>query len=517
MQPTRTHRFLSIVLCCALLFNTFLVALPQPAVAAPLSQDAAQPVALTADCYAETGNVFLPTISGRQGGDPGAFGFGAIDPKQAPLGGLFRSNLPVNNPTKAPLTFAVAPLPLPVNTTFDPTSGRFTFAPTSDQVGDYSFTFTVSNGAQQANTVVPVTVPAPDPNAVTTLCGRILDANAANGGRIKPLVGATVRLMTSPIVNATTDERGYFLMAGIPAGEHYFEYDGSTATPAGTYGAYRGQKVIVANVTNIVDRPLYIMAIDKAGETAVKPNARTVVNNPNINVTVSIPANTVVDDNGQLYGGPISVSPVPEQFTPAALPDTLDPSRVLTIQPMGLTFRNPAPIRFPNSDNLEPNSEVDIWSLDHELGRFFIAGRGRVSADRKWVDTIEGGIRESSWHFPLPPSMNSDGPKDGPQDNKPSCKQQCCPGVASELRPSDGCVETSVLLPGYSSIGETRQLEFSYISQRAYPVPILPFEATLSARAAIPTSMQYQLRSFGGISSGLTAPTIWNKSGLSER
>lgn len=44
-------------------------------------------------------------------------------------------------------------------------------------------------------------------------CGRILDANAANGGRIKPLVGATVCLMTSPIINATTDERGYFLMA----------------------------------------------------------------------------------------------------------------------------------------------------------------------------------------------------------------------------------------------------------------------------------------------------------------
>lgn len=230
-MPTRTYRLLTVMLCLTLLSNSVLLALPRPAIAAPLPQDAAQPVALTADCYAETGNVFLPTISGRQGGDPGAFGFGATGPQQAPLGGIFRLNLPVNNPTKASLSFAVAPLPLPANTTFDPTSGRFTFAPAADQVGDYSFTFTVSNGAQQASTVVPVTVPAPDPNAVTTLCGRILDANAANGGRIKPLVGATVRLMTSPIVNATTDERGYFLMAGIPAGEHYFEYDGSTATP----------------------------------------------------------------------------------------------------------------------------------------------------------------------------------------------------------------------------------------------------------------------------------------------
>ncbi|MFZ4660948.1 MAG: RHS repeat-associated core domain-containing protein [Caldilineaceae bacterium] len=515
MQPTRIHRFLALLLCLALIGNSLLVALPQPAIAAPLPQDAAQPVALTADCYAETGNVFLPTISGRQGGDPGAFGFGAIAPQRASLGGIFRLGLPVNNPTKAPLTFTVAPLPLPANTTFDPTSGRFTFAPAADQVGDYTFTFTVSNGAQQASTTVPVTVPAPDPNGITTLCGRILDANAANGGRIKPLVGATVRLMTSPIVNATTDERGYFLMVGIPAGEHYFEYDGSTATPAGAYGAYRGQKVIVASVTNIVDRPLYIMAIDKAGETAVNPNAQTVVKNPNINVTVTIPPNTVLDDNGQVYRGPISVSPVPDEFTPAALPDTLDPSRVLTIQPMGLTFRNPAPISFPNNDGLAVGSIVDIWSLDHELGKFFIAGKGEVKANGM-IETIEGGIRESSWHFPMPLQSNSRSTHDSKGNKNSSCKQCPCPEVASRLKPTSGCLETAVVLPGYVSIGETRQLEFTYLSEYAYPVPILPFEATLPARAAIPTTMEYQLRNFGGLTSGLAAPVIWNKSVLNE-
>jgi RHS repeat-associated protein len=511
MQPTRIHRFLALLLCLVLIGNSLLTALPQPAIAAPLPQDAAQPVALTADCYAETGNVFLPTISGRQGGDPGVFGFGAIAPQRASLGGVFRLGLPVNNPTKASLTFTVAPLPLPANTTFDPTSGRFTFAPAADQVGDYSFTFTVSNGAQQASTTVPVTVPKPDPNGITTLCGRILDANAANRGSIKPLVGATVRLLTSPIVNATTDERGYFLMVGIPAGEHYFEYDGSTATPAGAYGAYRGQKVIVASVTNIVDRPLYIMAIDKAGETQVNPNAQTVVKNPNINVTVTIPPNTVLDDNGQAYRGPISVSPVPDEFTPAALPDTLDPSRVLTIQPMGLTFRNPAPISFPNNDGLAVGSIVDIWSLDHELGKFFIAGKGEVKANGM-IETIEGGIRESSWHFPLPPGLGGGGPGDGPCQN---CPPPHCP-VASTLNPATGCVETRVELPSYLSLGEARQLQLSYFSERAYPAPVIPFEATLSRIAALPNAMQYQLRSFGGLTSGLAAPTTWNKSGLDE-
>lgn len=511
MHPTRTYRLLALMICSALFCNSLLLALPQPLTAAPLQQAAAQPVALTADCYAETGNAFLPVISSRQGTTPTAFGFAPITPQRALLGGIFRLALPVNNPTNGVLTFAVAPLPLPANTTFDPVGGRFTFAPAAEQVGEYQFTFTVSNGTQQVSTVVPVTVPAPNPNEPTTLCGRLLDANAATRGLVKPLVGATVRLMTSPIVNATTDERGYFLMIGIPAGEHYFEYDGSTATPTGTYGAYRGQKTIIANVTNIVDRPLYIMAIDKAGETAVNPNAQTVVKNPNINVTVTIPPNTVVDDNGQLFNGNISVSPVPPEFTPAALPATLDPSRVLTIQPMGLTFRNPAPISFPNNDGLAIGSIVDIWSLDHELGKFFIAGKGEVKANGM-IETIEGGIRESSWHFPLPPGLGGGDPGDGPCQN---CPPPNCP-IASTLNPATGCVETRVELPSYLSLGEARQLQLSYFSERAYPAPVIPFEATLSRIAALPSAMQYQLRSFGGLTSGLAAPTTWNKSGLDE-
>lgn len=263
--------------------------------------------------------------------------------------------------------------------------------------------------------------------------------------------------------------------------------------PAGAYGAYRGQKVIVANVTNIVDRPLYIMAIDKAGETAVKANTPTVVNNRNISVTVTIPANAVVDDKGQLYTGPISVSPVPPEFTPAALPDNLDPSRVLTIQPMGLTFRSPAPIRFPNTDNLEPDSEVNIWSLDHELGKFFIAGKGKVSADRKWIDTTEGGIRESSWHFILALLLDAVQPL---FDNNRTCP-------ATNQNPqhvlADGCALSAIQLPGYLSQGEQRPLALSYISQRAWPSPILPFQATLPLQAAVPDAISYELRSFGGI------------------
>ena len=55
---------------------------------------------------------------------------------------------------------------------------------------------------------------------------------------------------------------------------------------------------------------------------------------------------------------------------------------------------------------------------------------------------------------------------------------------------------------GPRALGVTRGLEFSYLSPRAYPVPILPFQATLPKQAAIPSVIQYQLRSFGGVSGG---------------
>jgi RHS repeat-associated protein len=412
-------------------------------------------------------------------------------------------------PTRA---FSVTPLPLPPNTTFDAQLGRFTFRPDDSQIGDYSLTFAVTDGQATAAETVNITVPPPDPNGVTAVRGRILDANLAEQQSAIPLVGATVLDITSGM-STTTDSNGVFTLSGLEPGAHYLEFDGSTANPPGAYGAYRAQRTLIAHVTNMIDRPIYIMKIDKAGETAVNPNAQTVVNNPNISVTLTIPARTVVDDAGQLFAGALSVSPVPNDFTPSSLPNTLDPSGVLTIQPMGLTFQRPAPIRFPNSDGLTPGSEVDIWSMDHELSIFFVAGKGRVTADGKWIETIDGGIRESSWHLALPPAATGTAPGDGPSNNS-SCPTR--KPLSSILQLADGCLESSIKLPAYSSLGEIRQLEISYLSDRAYPAPIIPFEATLSQRAAIPTQMQYQLRNFGGVTSGLAAPVVWNKSVLNE-
>ncbi|MCB1317808.1 MAG: hypothetical protein KDK27_17705, partial [Leptospiraceae bacterium] len=328
---------------------------------------------------------------------------GPVGDQTAPLGSTLTIQL---RSDRASAVFDIAPLPLPEHASFDAANGLFHFQPSPDQIGSLTLTFSASDNGENESETITITVPEPDPNGATALRGRILDANDAERGIETPLIGATVKHIGSGR-SVTTGNDGYFELSGLQPGENYIEFNGITAQPAGTYGAYRAQKELIANVTNVIDRPIYIMAIDMAGQTQVVPDNTTIVTNPNLNATITIPAHTVMNDADEEYSGPISVSEVPDEFTPGSLPDTLDPGLVMTIQPMGLTFNQPAPISFPNFDNLPAGSEVDLWSMDHETAQFFIAGKGRVTSDRTMIETFEGGIRESSWHFPLPAAPDS--------------------------------------------------------------------------------------------------------------
>ncbi len=414
-----------------------------------------------------------------------------IGNQTAPLGSTL--TLQLRSDRSAPI-FDVAPVPLPTNASFDIATGIFRFEPSPEQIGNLTLTFSARDGQENAVETITITVPQPDPNAPTALRGRIVDANDAEQGVITPLVGATVKHIESG-VNVTTNSDGYFEMSGLQPGENYFEFNGNTAQPAGTYGAYRAQKVLIGNVTNVIDRPIYIMAIDTAGQTQVDPQAITVVNNPNLTTTMTIPAHAVINDAGAEYSGPISISEVPDEFTPGSLPDWLDPGLVMTIQPMGLTFNQPAPISFPNFDKLAPGSEVELWSMDHETARFFVAGKGRVRSDGTMIDTFQGGIRESSWHFPMPPSP---APGQAPDNDEDNDNNDDCQPVSSSVGTADGCLRTSITLPAYQSLDEARALSFVYSSRRAWPQPLIPFQAVISSRGAVPRQISYNLANFGG-------------------
>ncbi|MCB0013095.1 MAG: VCBS repeat-containing protein, partial [Anaerolineales bacterium] len=412
----------------------------------------------------------------------------------------------------APLAFSVAPLPLPDNAQFDISAGTFSFTPAFAQVGNHPLTFSVTDGTISAQESITITVPQPEPTDTTGLQGRILDANDAESGIITPLVGATVTNIESGL-SATTDGAGFFTLTGLTPGLNHFDFQGSTAIPAGTYGAYRADKTLIANVINVVNRPIFIMAIDIAGQVTVNPAITTTVNNPNIDTTVVIGPHTVMDEQGNEFDGDISISPVPPDFTPGSLPDRLNPEQVITVQPMGLTFAQPAPVTFPNSMGLPPGTETDIWSMDHDLGIFFIAGRGQVSADGQWIETIEGGIREASWHFPLPPEPAAAPPAEATEDTQPIGTNQNGSNCGSFITFYDGCLSVSVGTPDYYSLGQMRRSTLVYNSNWAAPHVQIPFEVTIAQVSAVPDLFAYQTEFAGVISH---EPVYLDTSGLNE-
>lgn len=102
--------------------------------------------------------------------------------------------------------------------------------------------------------------------------------------------------------------------------------------------------------------------------------------NPNLDISMLVVAGSAFAEDGSLFDGQLSISNVPENLAPAALPSFLDPGILITVQPVGVTFSPPAPITFPNIDNLPPGSGTDLWSLDPLTGQFIVVGTGEASA-----------------------------------------------------------------------------------------------------------------------------------------
>lgn len=326
-----------------------------------------------------------------------------------------------------------------------------------------------------------------------TLTGRVLDTTNAVLGAEQPIVGAVVSLLHTGF-SAVTDSQGYFTLSNLTAtGEQVLDIDTTNAQPApdgSPYAGFREKIVIIAGITNGVDRPFYLPRIDPDSLTPVDPAAATNVENPNLEILMAVPAYTALDEDGSYFTGDLSISDVPLGLAPAALPENLSPGRLITIQPVGVTFDTPVPITFPNEEGLEPGNELDLWSLDPESGSFVVVGTGRVSEDGSVIETIEGGIRAADWHLFLPPATEGGSSENG--DNNNPCKESGS-NFGSQLSFHDGCLGTNFSLPAYTSLEENHALTFVYKSDRAYPTLTIPFNTTIPVRSAVPDLLSYQL------------------------
>ncbi|NET39337.1 MAG: RHS repeat protein, partial [Cyanothece sp. SIO1E1] len=349
--------------------------------------------------------------------------------------------------------------------------GTLEFTPKPDQLGAYEFTVIATDGVLETSQTLTLNVVA-DTVTTTRVSGVIQNTDQ------QPLAGVVVEIGN---LQTTTAADGSFTLAvdGALPGDTLF-VRGEQITGAEVY-PFIAEKLplvlgqaVFEGVNNVIDRPIYLPALDVANGQVIDPAVDTVVTTAAIpGAAVAVAAGSLEMQQGEEFAGTLSITAVPNELTPAALPPNLVPDLVVTIQPGEMVFTTPAPLSLPNLAGYAPGTLMDLWSINPNTGDFDKVGIGQVSTDGTVVETIEGGIRNSSWHFFIPlladPANNSRNPDDEGHN---------CPfglGFNSEVELHSGAVVETHDLVSYQSLGTERGLSLTYDSLRADPRPILHF------------------------------------------
>ena len=362
---------------------------------------------------------------------------------------------------------------------------------------------------------------AADPVTTTRVSGIIENTDQ------EPLAGVVVELNG---IETTTDANGHFTLDNL--GELDGINDAILVRGEGIQGdevyPFIAEKLhlvlsqgVFSGVNNVIERPIYLPSIDVASGQTVDPTEDTVVTTDAIpGAAVTVKAGSLSDQEGNAFTGILSITAVPNDLTPAALPPHLTPDLVVTIQPGEMIFETPAPLALPNLAGYDPGTVMDLWSINPVTGDFDNVGVGRVSEDGSVVETIEGGIVNSSWHFFASPPPELDPPEDDP-DECDECEASA--SFTSQVQLDSGAVVETHDLVSYQSQGRSQGFRLTYDSLRADPRPILSvggsiqfsnggvMAAELSIRRG---TFEYQVPGYDGGEYGFDGGEhFWNLSG----
>ncbi len=400
-------------------------------------------------------------------------------------------------------------MPLPPGASFDTMTGEFRFVPAPEQVGTLEFTFFAETAALTDQQTVTVIVEDSIAAANTSIVGVVW------GTDNEPIPGVTVSVGS---VSVVTNVLGGFLLNEVEDDTITIVFDGSTVPPdipddPPPFPTVPEQIELVlghplyVDVRNVVDRPVFLPVIDWANADPIDGGGGT-VDNPDIGVAMIVPPNPT-NPNGTMFEGLMAISEVPPDQAPIALPEDLAPAQLISIQPGGVQFAQPAMITFPNLDGLPVDSETDIWSIDPSSGTFEIVGVGRVQDDGQGgthIVTISGGIRTASWHAMLPPGGDCEMEPPPPPPGG-GCR------VGSTVNYQTGVLDVDHELVGHRTLDQERGLRLVWRSDRVNPRPIVAERATILFRAAVPNTLSASLQ-LGGVMMG--EPVFYDTSSLSE-
>jgi RHS repeat-associated protein len=365
------------------------------------------------------------------------------------------------------------PIVLSIESTGNLPTGKLTadhnlvFNPRPDQIGTYTFTLIAKQGNLVTKQNVTLNV-IPDPVQTTRISGVIQGSNKAPLAGLNVNVGGTI---------ATTGTDGSFTIE-LPttntnttltvSGNGYSPITGQFSTLLG-HDLYGG-------TNNQLERPISLLNIDPNSGTTITPTLTQTITTAALPLAaINIGANTAINANGQPYTGKLNLLEVPISQAPIGFPDTLNPDILATLQG-DASFTTAVTITLPNRAGYTAGTKLDLWALSPTTGTFEIVGQGQVSSDGTVVNTISGGIKNSTWFCFAPVALAPIPQADNPYNPQATVTSyQASTPINSSARLQDGVVMETVDVLSYQSLGVNRNVSLHYDSLQADPRQIIPF------------------------------------------
>ena len=245
----------------------------------------------------------------------------------------------------------------------------------------------------------------------TTFSGLVLD----NGDQ--PLQNARAVIFGTNST-AVTDDQGRFIITNVPPGAQRLVIQGGLITDAlgRIFPDLEFDLNMISGVENSLPFPIYLPALatdSKSVATVRGPvTDQIVLQMPGVpEATLTLLPGTIVSNSKgpASSSNPITVrlSRVNNNRVPMPPPNGSLFMVAGTVQPAGTHFNPPAKVCIPNA-GMPPGAQVDIFSFDHDVGRFLSIGPATVSEDGALLCSNPGfGIDKAGWYGCSPPPPNT--------------------------------------------------------------------------------------------------------------